>query len=317
MKLFLGVVVALTACGKVEDPHHLADAPPAPDDVRVDAPADAMADAPPPRCDPAKPFGAPVAITELNSTMDDLGMALTSDELTAVFGSTRSGGPGDTDIYITTRATRTAAWGAPVLLAGVNTAGREASPSISGDGLTIYASYRPNANAAFDVVRSTRSSVTAAFPALAPISGIDTTSNDQSPSITPDQSALYFESDRITAGSTDLYVASGTAGSFAAPAPVSGTSLNTTSNEVDPTITPDQLTLYFASDRGGMSNDIWVATRASQATAFGAPLNLSVLNTTSIEGPDWVSADNCVLYMHRNVGVAASNYDLYVATKPL
>lgn len=52
------------------------------------------------------------------------------------------------------------------------------------------------------------------------------------------------------------------------------------------------------------------------ATGFNAPVNVSTLNTGVAEAPNWISADNCVLYMTRNIGTVASNNDIFVATKP-
>jgi hypothetical protein len=46
--------------------------------------------------------------------------------------------------------------------------------------------------------------------------------------------------------------------------------------------------------------------------------NLSSFNTTSIEGPNWISADGCVINFTRpNTSTTTPNYDLYEAVKPL
>jgi len=98
-----------------------------------DAPLDAAA-----RCDRGKPFGTPVKITELNSAADDHSATLTADELTVLFASSRSGGPGGLDIYIATRPTRSDPWSAPSLINGVNTARQESRPVITADGLFLF-----------------------------------------------------------------------------------------------------------------------------------------------------------------------------------
>lgn len=302
------------ACGDVK-PNKLPDAPPVPDDGQI---ADAPADAAPPRCDPAKPFGTPVALPALNSGTDDFAASLSADELTVYFSSTRAGGLGLADIYTATRASRTAGFGAPALVAGVTTAEYDGRPIVTANGLAMYVEYRLNANASVDIVRSTRPTITAAFPTPTTIVGINTASNELTPFITPDNSALYFASNRGTAGDNELYVATGAAGSFGAPTAVVGTGLSSTADDRYPVLTPDQLTLYFSSDRAGNSGaDVWMSTRANVTTGFGAPVNLSVVNSNVSEFPDWVSADNCVLVLHRNIGTVASNNDLYVAVKPL
>jgi Tol biopolymer transport system component len=311
-RIVVAIGLVVSGCGDVVK--HLADAPPL-DDSK---PQDGGIDAPPPRCDPAKAFGAPVSITELNSGGDDSGLTLSGDELTAVFASSRAGGVGGQDLYVSQRATRTAPWGAPSLLAGVNTTAQEGRPSLSGDGLTLYAEFLLNANSTYDIVRATRASTANAFGALSVVGVINGTATDAQPWVLPDNSAVYFESTRGVNGDGDIYVASGAAGSFAAPTLVTGTSLQTTSTEGYPVVTQDQLDLYFRSDRAGAGSfDIWLATRTSVAAGFSAPVNVSLLNTNVAEAPTWVSADNCVLYFMRNIGTVASNTDLYVATKPL
>ena len=67
---------------------------------------------------------------------------------------------------------------------------------------------------------------------------------------------------------------------------VSGTSseLNTSFQDGCPILSPDGLSLYMASNRpGGMGGlDIWVATRASTNSPFGAPVNLGApVNSTA------------------------------------
>src|SRR5205823_5392008 len=72
-------------------------------------------------------------------------------------------------------------------------------------------------------------------------------------------------------------------------APVNlGSAINSASSDQQPAISPDGLSLYFASDRttgslGGF--DIYVSQRASVADPWGAPVNVGpTLNTTSDEG---------------------------------
>ena len=59
------------------------------------------------------------------------------------------------------------------------------------------------------------------------------------------------------------------------------TTLNTPDAEFEPTVTPDELTIFFASSRpGGFGGlDIWHSQRASAADLFPAPVNLTELNT--------------------------------------
>ena len=128
---------------------------------------------------------------------------------------------------------------------------------------------------------------------------------------------LYFSSDRTGgAGKLDLYRATRpTNGSFTVDTPGPFTAVNTADAESDNVFSSDELTLYFASDRAGGKGgaDIWKATRTSKSSAFGAPTNVTELNTTSDDAPSWISDDGCRIYVTRG---SAGSYSIYAATKP-
>lgn len=304
------VLLACAACGDVKDPNKLPDAP-----MQQDGPMDDAADidAPPPRCDPNKPFGTPVAVGELNlANVNDFTPALSSDELTITFGSTRMGGSGLVDAYIATRASRTDAWGTPSLINGVNTSGNESRAHLSGDQLTLYIEYQLDPGTDYNVVASTRSSTSAAFTTPIAVTPVNTTGHDTGPYVLPDQSAMYLVNSRM------LHRAARTGTAWGAPVLVTGTSLQ--GGDFDyPVATPDELTIYFASSRGPTQGgfDIWMATRASVVTGFNAPVNVAALSSNRSESPGWISADNCVMYFSRDVGAAAADYNIYRAEKPL
>lgn len=63
---------------------------------------------------------------------------------------------------------------------------------------------------------------------------------------------------------------------FGAPAPLA--SLNTTRLEGQAALSPDERTVYFESDRLNKGSNVFTASRASRAAAFGAPAPLDSLN---------------------------------------
>lgn len=84
------------------------------------------------------------------------------------------------------------------------------------------------------------------------------------------------------------------------------------SNAFAARLAPDELTIYFASDRNvGQGSDLFVATRASMADAFGAPTTLATVATTENEGAPWVSDDGLRLYFSRGI----ADPQLFVATR--
>ena len=88
----------------------------------------------------------------------------------------------------------------------------------------------------------------------------------------------------------------------------------TTSDERDPVISRDGLTLYFASTRaGGLGGaDIYVTTRLSTSLAFGTPVALPGLSSAAGEGPSWISPDGCHLYLS---SARAGTPDIYLAVR--
>ena len=67
-------------------------------------------------------------------------------------------------------------------------------------------------------------------------------------------------------------------------APVALATVNSTSFERDPFLTPDELTLYVSSARApSMGGDTWVATRANRMLPFGVPVLSAALSTAGNE----------------------------------
>src|SRR5207245_487156 len=78
--------------------------------------------------------GAPV-----NSGASEMNAALSPDELSLYFVSTRAGGVGGADIWVSRRASPDAPWGDPVNLGpNVNGPGIDASPALSLDGHFLF-----------------------------------------------------------------------------------------------------------------------------------------------------------------------------------
>jgi hypothetical protein len=266
-------------------------------------------------CDPAKPFGAPAIIAELQSSGTEGGLRLLPDELTGFFWSTRTGGPGTANLYVTTRPDRASPFGGVALLNNVNATGTfQLDPTPLPNGLTlVFRSIRADSGAGGDDLYSAaRANAGADFAQPTPIASLNSTSNDVQPFVTADGSEVYYASDRT--GNYDIYRAAIQGGVYGAPAPV--TELNQAGvDDADPVLSADRLTIFFASTRpGGQgASDIWTATRTSTAAAFGAPTNVAELNSTAQDDPTWLSADGCRLYM--SIGPMPATH-IYLATRP-
>jgi hypothetical protein len=93
-------------------------------------------------------FGLPAEITPLD--MDDAGAptevdtsAVSPDQLTIFFGSTRAGGLGNEDVWMSKRATVQDVWQAPLDVKAVNSPGSEMPTWISADGCRLYMQVNP------------------------------------------------------------------------------------------------------------------------------------------------------------------------------
>jgi len=218
-------------------------------------------------------------------------------------------------VYEVTRVAPTDDFAAPQLvpnLASV-TGVPDRDPVLSGDGLTLVFTSQRAGGGNWDLYTTTRPSRAQPFPAPTQITELATTNADWGPFLTSDGLSLYF-----IIGSDLAYSQRATTTSpWNAPATML-TNLNTASNEFEPAVTSDELTMFWTSDRpdagiGGLN--VWTATRASKSDAFGAPAPVVELNTTGDDIPSWVSDDLCQMFLTRTNG--AAGWDLYVATKPL
>lgn len=283
----------LGACGRIEF------------DRLVPADAAVELDAAEPACISGAPFGAPKLIAELNDPVEfDGTLRLLPDELSGYFWSRRGGGDGD--LYFAERTSL----GAPFsirLVQGVDTAMSELDPTITSDGSILV--FR-RSNPGNDLFVATQAGAPDSFSMVTAIAVINT-ANDETQCFMPlDRDELYFQSPRTGGGDVYLSTRMGTA--FGAPVLVAG--IATASDEGDPVVTPDGLTMYFRSDRaaplGGYN--VYVATRAFVGDPFSNVQLVPNVNSAADEGPSWISPDDCRLYLSSDV--AGSN-DIYVATR--
>jgi Tol biopolymer transport system component len=237
-----------------------------------------------------------VLVDGVNGTnATDRGARLSPDELTVYFHSDRGGG--SLDLYTGSRSSRAAAFSGVTALSAVNDPSTaDAWPTVTADGLSLF--FEAQRTGVPEVWIATRSTVVAAFSSPAPVANVG--SMTAQPFVMPDGSALYFI---VVPG--DLYRAErGPSGQYGTPVMV--TTVNTPSLEYLPVLTPDELTLYFGSNRADPPAkgdfDIWMSTRASRTDNWQPPVNVQELNTAAEELPTWISSDNCRLYFNRGSG---------------
>jgi hypothetical protein len=287
--------LGLGGCGRLGFDERLASADAAPDMPTADAEM---------TCDPTAPFGAPVPIAELNTMVADGTLRLEPDERSGYFWSARE--TGNNDIFLAMRATVNDPWQvSPVQ--GLNTAANELDPAFTSTDTMFVFRRSAGGNDLFMAIRTAPGT----FDPPTAIASLNSSSDDVQPFLQPNGDELIFSSTRT--GNGDLYrsVRSGT--NFSAPSRILELA-DLATEEGDPVLSADGLTLFFRSDRaaGFGSFNIFVATRSTTADEFGAPVLVDNVNSDGEDGPSWISLDGCRLYLSSD---RAGSNDLYVATR--
>jgi hypothetical protein len=262
----------LGACGSVEDKSP--DAAVAVDaDIEIDA--DTI-DAPP----GLRPWGTPVKLTELADATNGTGDAsMTPDLLTIVFRSARPSGMGGGDLYTSHRATASAAWPTPALIAELNSTDDDAHPWIAPDGLRIYfSSTRPGGLGSYDIYTSVRATATSAWGAPALVTDLNAGGTDLELALASGGLVGVLTSDRGGTRAPYLVSRATATGAFS-----SVSAIASGAGCLDSTIANGGLSLYCSHDGA-----LWMATRPDLTSTFGTPTE--VLIGANL-GDGWVSDD--------------------------
>jgi opacity protein-like surface antigen len=212
----------------------------------------------------------------VNSPVTDNIPSLSRDGHWLFFNSDRPGGSGGIDMWASFRAHvhDDFGWGVPFNLGSdVNTAGFDGGASYfeneqGGTPLLFYGSGTSQATSDIWVAELRRDGT---FGNARPVAEINTAQADQRPSIRFDGLELFFFSNRTDstpgptgAPSSDIWVTTRNSvlESWGAPANL-GAVINTPFSEINPHLSADGLTLYFASNRPGGcgGNDLYMTTR--------------------------------------------------------
>ena len=275
-----------------------------PADVATEVPVEAA----PPRCDPTAPFQTPVPISELNTPALEAEARLLPDELSIYFE--RNIVDAGNQIFNATRATAPGTFSPPNPVTELNPVGfDQESPTLSPDALRIFfTSDQPGGLGAYDIWQADRDASTSPFTDIALTPNVSSTQDDRETYYVP--GALYFTSTRGT--NYHIYRAAELSGGFASPLQV--TELASPGNDLNPTVTPDELRIYFASNRtdGGSSYQVWTSVRTTTSQPWPSPTLVSELASFVNGFPSWISADGCHLYLW---GDASGNDDVYFSTK--
>ncbi|MBI4902673.1 MAG: PD40 domain-containing protein [Acidobacteria bacterium] len=271
-------------------------------------------------------WSAPVNLGPVvNSPYFDAVPALSKDGLSLYFVSTRPGGYGGMDIWVSQRATTDSPWGTPVNLGPtVNTPYHDGAPALSRDGHLLFLnSNRPGGVGGWDLWVAARIHTRDDFGWQPPVNlgpAVNSSATEWHPSYFENDDGLpqiHFTTNR--AGSFEIYVSElGPGGVWGAAAPVP--SLNSPSYEGNAFIRHDGLEVFLTSDRNlpgpWSSNDLFVSTRIDTLAPWSVPANLGpIVNSTSSDNVPSISADGLALVFGSDRSGGYGGSDLYMCTR--
>ncbi len=237
-------------------------------------------------------WGPPTQVM-LADTGDDDDPTLTDDLLIMYINR-------DADIYVTTRATVTAPWAAPMLDDQLSSSADETTPEMSGDGLVMFqSSERDGGMGGYDIWVSTRATKLDAWSVPVVVPELSSTADDNACAPRDDLLEVVQSSDRGASGSndpTDLWLSDRTSRTADWPTPIRLAISD--GNDDAPFPTADGLELYFADSPNG-NQDLYVARRATLDDDFGPPERIDELDTSDDDDDPWVSPDGHHIFFSR------------------
>lgn len=226
-------------------------------------------------------FGPATPVAAFNTFNSEELTDLSSDGLTAILQSDRQG---NGRIFSSTRPTLASAWSVPsnTNFAATNTITNVGHGILSPDGLSLFYQHNPH------IRQAVRASNAVPFSAGTLVPELNIATYERPGKMSADGLRMYLE---IFDGSAlDLYLATRPSLSDPWGTPTQGpfaANINgALTLELEPYVTPDELQLFYGSNRAGSvggSIDIWWASRASVSDPFSVPENLASVNTASQE----------------------------------
>ena len=244
----------------------------------------------------------------INSSAVEANAGLSSDAHTLFFVSTRAGGLGNLDIWMSHRRCLACDWEAPVNLgAAINSDAIDAAPTMSEDGrLLFFYSTRAGGFGIGDVYVSHRVSTGADGDVWGPPVNlgpdVNTAANEQGSFYVhePGEPSAFVYFNRPTAGgSLDIYrVAVSNDGDALGPAVLVAELSDPTATDQKVAVSTDGHELLLSSMRaGGFGNfDIWRFTRQSAQDPWSNPTHLDApINTPDLDSQPALSRDGRTL----------------------
>jgi hypothetical protein len=250
------------------------------------------------------------------------------DGLSLYQASNRPGGKGGLDIWVATRTSTSAPWGAPTNLGEpVNSPADDFCPTPVGKGGLFFVSREalPGACGQGDIYYTRRAGTGWAEPErlLCSPAGPNSSLDEQGPSwIDPSgklrgEKQLYFSrSSANPAVAGEIFMSTRANGArFGPAAPVAALN-DTSANDIQPNVRADGLEVVLSSNRAGsQTQDIWISTRQQVTDPWSTPVNIGPgVNTSAAETRPSLSKDGSQLLFGRAPGPEGMS-DIYLANR--
>lgn len=203
------------------------------------------------RASPADPFDAPSMVSEVSTSSFETSPAVSLDGLTLYYGSDRSGGVGEVDVWQVTRPDRATPWANLTNVAALNSTAKDIPRPLGQHELVMPMGSQRDSSVGYQTFLAARPAVTQPFDTIDLVSGLASDQDAVADGFLTGDGLTLFYSVTPSNAPPDLFMATRptTAAPFSRPTALGD--LNTSADERDPWLSPDGTTFFFSSDRGG------------------------------------------------------------------
>ncbi len=256
------------------------------------------------------------SIDEINTKYSEFSPTISPDNSFMIFGSSRPGGQGDKDLWISYFKDKK--WSKPENLRTLNSKYHDQEPFLTYDGRALlFSSDRDGGYGVGDIYISYKQGEFWSKPVNLG-SSINTKDSEKMPSISMDNKEIYFaripvnyKKQSLEHNKIHICVSEYKDNKWQKPAKLPEP-VNKLKLDCAPRIMPDNKTLFFCSGRdGGIGKyDIWLVKRKARNEAWGGLTNLIAINTPQNEVYFTFTISGDRLYKSA-MDKSLKNYDIY------
>jgi len=257
---------------------------------------------------PTTMFGAPIALSTLNSIDSDDDPTLTDDQLEIIF---QSGRGGQNRLWHSIRASTIDPWPAPTPITELDGIATN-TPELSRDGLRLRFAL-PGIAGPEDLYEVSRPDRASPWGNLKPLEGLETDAAETGAAEFLDGHGLVFYSSRPGGtAAEDLWEAyDDSCTGFFDPTPLAG-GVATGVPKGNPWMRNDGLVVAYNSDGTLGNGDFFIASRSVVGGPFDTPVELVSVSSTNVDDDPWLDDAMQSIYF---ASARAGSQDLYYASR--